>query len=468
MIVVISDLHFEEEASDVIPGRSRYRDVIFRRNLDARAYRNFIAQMAEQIEQRRLRDFQLVIAGDLFDLNRTTLWFEDELRPYVALPKICGRLEQKILRILEATAKERPVKEALEVFQLLSEGRYRTPATSGNRERDFPADNIEIHYMPGNHDRISNATPAIRRRIRQLLGLKSDGHFPHYFLADDPAVLIRHGHEYDENNFAMDFEKEKTIPLDVPEEAYSEANFGDYITIDVAVRLPYLFRRKYGDAEILKDPIMVQLYQRLLQFDDVRPQSALFDYLLDDSSGNYSSEEAWERLVPVVVDILDEIHDQGFFRYWLRRRAKPWAPAELELARGLLKLGGWRNRASREAARKISRFMMGGVTAQPDVLAAREKLVQKKNVRLVVAGHTHNPEVCLIDSDQKTDRFYINTGTWRNRIPSTPDQRTFGRMKALTYVMLFSSKEDSRINRETSGTFDYWTGYTQHFEDDTE
>src|SRR5581483_4055874 len=279
---------------------------------------------------------------------------------------------------------------------------------------------------------------------------------------------IRHGHEYDENNFAMDFEKEKTIPLDVPEEAYSEANFGDYITIDVAVRLPYLFRRKYGDAEILKDPIMVQLYQRLLQFDDVRPQSALFDYLLDDSSGNYSSEEAWERLVPVVVDILDEIHDQGFFRYWLRRRAKPWAPAELELARGLLKLGGWRNRASREAARKISRFMMGGVTAQPDVLAAREKLVQKKNVRLVVAGHTHNPEVCLIDSDQKTDRFYINTGTWRNRIPSTPDQRTFGRMKALTYVMLFSSKEDSRINRETSGTFDYWTGYTQHFEDDTE
>lgn len=466
MIVVISDLHFEEEASDVIPGRGRRPDVIFRRNLDARAYRNFIAQMAEQMEERRLRDFQLVIAGDMFDFNRTTLWFEDELRPYVALSKVHGRLEQKILRILEATAKEPPVKEALEVFQLLSQGRYRTPG--GGRERDFPADNIEIEYMPGNHDRVSNATPAIRSRIRQLLGLKGGSCFPHYFLTDDPAVLIRHGHEYDENNFAMDFENEKTIPLDVPEEAYSEANFGDYITIDVAVRLPYLFRRKYGDAEIVKDRVMVQLYQRLLQFDDVRPQSALFDYLLDDSAGDYSSEEAWEQLVPVVIDILDEIHDQGFFRYWLRRRAKPWAPAELELARGLLKLGGWRNRASREAARKISRFMMGGDPPQPDVLAQREKLVQKKKVRLVLAGHTHNPEVCLIGSDEKSDRFYINTGTWRNRIPSTPDQRTFGRMKALTYVMLFSSKEDKRVSRTTLGTFDYWSGYTQHFEDDAE
>jgi UDP-2,3-diacylglucosamine pyrophosphatase LpxH len=466
MIVVISDLHFEEEASDVIPGRGRRPDVIFRRNLDPRAYRNFIAQMAEQVEERGVRDFQLVIAGDLFDFNRTTLWFEDELRPYVALSKVGGRLEQKILYILEATAKEPAVKEALEVFRLLAQGRYRTPESSGGKERDFPADNIEVRCLPGNHDRVSNATPAIRRRVRELLGLRGDAEFPHYLLSEDPAVLIRHGHEYDENNFAIDFEKAKTIPLDVPEEGYSEANFGDYITIDVAVRLPYLFRRKYGDAEIPDDTVMTKLYQRLLQFDDVRPQSALFDYLLDDSAGDYSSEEAWERLVPLVEDLLDEIHDQGFFRYWLRRRAKPWAPAELEAARGLLKLGGWRNRASREAARKISRFMLGGSPVQPDVLAQREKLVQKKKVKLVIAGHTHNPEVCLIGSDEKSDRFYINTGTWRNRIPSTSDQRTFGRMKALTYVMLFSSKEDTRVKKTTSGTFDYWTGYTQHFEND--
>jgi UDP-2,3-diacylglucosamine pyrophosphatase LpxH len=468
MIVVISDLHFEEEASDVIPGRNGHSDVIFRRNLNPRAYRNFIAQMAEQAERRRIRDFQLVIAGDLFDFNRTTLWFEDQMRPYVSLSKVGGGLEQKILRILEATAKEPPVKEALGVFQLLSQGRYQAPESSGSGERDFPAKNIEIYYFPGNHDRVSNATPAVRGRIRQLLGLKGSAAFRHYFLASDPAVLIRHGHEYDDNNFAIDLERATTIPLDVPEAGYSDANFGDYITIDIAVRLPYLLRRKYGDQQILEDTVLVKLYERLLQFDDVRPQSALFDYLLDDSAGDYSAEEAWERLVPIVEDLLDEIHNQGFFRYWLRRQAKPWARAELEAARGLLKLGGWRNRASREAARKISRFMLGGDMARPELIAQREELMQRNKVRLVVAGHTHNPEVCLIGSDKKSDRFYINTGTWRNRIPSTPDQRTFGRMKALTYLTLFSSKEDIKLGHSTFGAFDYWTGCTRHFENDGE
>src|SRR5215469_1691478 len=375
MIVVISDLHFEEEASDVIPGSGGRSDVICHRNLNPRAYRNFVAQMAEQVAWRKVKEFQLVIAGDLFDFSRTTLWFSDELRPYVSLGKVNEQLEQKALGILEATAKEPSVKEALAVFHLLAKGRYRTAEIADSEERDFPVDRIGIFYFPGNHDRLGNATPAIRKRVRELLGLNGSAEFPHYFLANDPAVLIRHGHEYDNNNFAIDLEKSKSIPLDVPERGYSDANFGDYITIDVAVRLPFLFRRKYGDHSILDDPVMAKLYERLLQFDDVRPQSALFDYLLDDSAGDYSAEEAWERLVPVIQDILDEVHDQKFFRYWLRKRAEPWAPVEREGARGQLKFGGWHNRMSREAARKIAHFMMGGDMARSELMAQRENLL---------------------------------------------------------------------------------------------
>jgi len=57
MTVVISNLHFEEEASDVIPGRGGREDVIFHRNLNPRAYRNFIAQMAEQVVRRKVKEF---------------------------------------------------------------------------------------------------------------------------------------------------------------------------------------------------------------------------------------------------------------------------------------------------------------------------------------------------------------------------------------------------------------------------
>lgn len=466
MIVVISDLHLEEEASDMIPGQGGKPGLVFRRNLSPRAYRHFIAEMAYQVEQRRISDFDLVIAGDLFDLNRTTLWFSDDLRPYQSLKETTPTLEQKLLTIIQATAAEPAVKEALDVFRLLARGRYRTVESEGGQERDFPARSIRIHYVPGNHDRLSNATPAVRRYICELLGLKGDDALPHYILAKDPAVLIRHGHEYDRNNFALDLEKLPSIPLDVDLAGYDQANFGDFITIDVAVRLPFLFRRKYGDRQILDDHVMSNLYLRLLQFDDVRPQAALLDYMLDTSSGNYSAEEAWERLVPVIQDVIEEIHDHPFFRHWVSQRAKPWASAELEAARGLLKLGGWKNSLAREAARKITHFMMGGDMEQPELVAQREEVVQNKQVRLVVAGHTHQPEVCLVAADPESDRFYVNTGTWRNRILSTPDERTFGCLRTLTYLMLFSSDEDQRDGEKQFGTFDYWTGYTRHWAQD--
>ena len=456
MIAVISDLHFEEEASDVIRGNGK--EIIFRRNLDPKAYRSFIAHMADEVRRRKARNFELVIAGDLFDFSRTTLWFQNDLRPYVPLEEISSELEQKILRILEATASEPAVKKTLDLFRDLSNGKYKAYDQKSREwiEQEFPCP-AKVTCLAGNHDRLANATAGVRRRIHELIGQTGEERFPHYLVFEDPDALIRHGHEYDNNNFAIDFREDQPIPLEVDEAGYSQANFGDFITIDVAVRLPYLFRRKYGDQQILKDSVLESLYLRLLQFDDVRPQSALLDYMLDTSGGDFSTEEAWEKLVPVMQELLSEIHDNKFFRYWLARRAKPWAPAELEVARGLLELGGWRNRQAREAARKITHFMMGGEPDQPELSAMREELIANNRVRVVLAGHTHAPEVCLIKSEESGDRFYINTGTWRDVIPSTPDGRTFGRMRALTYVTLYAKSEQD----ESCNSFDYWTGFTK-------
>jgi hypothetical protein len=456
MIAVISDLHFEEEASDVIG--SGDKEIVFRRNLDPKAYRSFIAHMADEVRRRCAESFELVIAGDLFDFSRTTLWFRDELRPYVSLDDISPELGKKLLAMLEAIATEPAVDKTLDLFRSLAAGKYQAYDRKSRQwtEQEFPCP-AKITCLAGNHDRLANASPEIRARIRELIGGTGNDPFPHYLLFSDPDALIRHGHEYDDNNFAIDLPEDKPIPLEIDEAGYAQANFGDFITIDVAVRLPYLFRRKYGDEQIVKDRVLSALYLRLLQFDDVRPQSALLDYMLDVSCGGFSAEEAWERLVPVLQDLLAEIHDNKFFRYWLARRAKPWAPAELEVARGLLELGGFRNRAAREAARKITHFMMGGEPDQPQLWAMREELVQNERVHLVLAGHTHSPEVCLIRSDESGDRFYINTGTWRDVIPSTPDGRTFGRLRALTYVTLYSKSEQD----DSRNSFDYWTGFTR-------
>src|SRR5579872_4085202 len=122
MIAVISDLHLEEEASDVIKGNGR--EIIFRRNLDPKAYRSFISHMADEVMRRKAKSFELIIAGDLFDFNRTVLWFRDELRPYVPLNKVSRELNSKLLGILNAIAAEPAVASTLKLFHDLSAGKY--------------------------------------------------------------------------------------------------------------------------------------------------------------------------------------------------------------------------------------------------------------------------------------------------------------------------------------------------------
>ncbi len=462
MIAVISDLHFEEEASDVIRGRWG-RELRFRRNLDAKVFGSFVAHLADEVRRRKAKELHLVIAGDLFDLNRTTLWFRDNLRPYVSNSEFTPALEKKTFDIFDAILKEPTVWESLKSFRLITKGVYRETREGRKwREHDFPC-KVKFTILAGNHDRIINATPNIRRKVREMLGLKGADVFPTYALIDDPSALIRHGHEYDPVNFAADLTKKRTIPTDIARNLYDEPNFGDFVTIDIATKLPYLLRRHYGDDKVLRDRVLSSLYLRLLQFDDVRPQSALLDYLLDPSDRTIDPEKAWERLVPVLEDLLDGIHDDKYFRYWLRRRAKPWAPAELEVARGLLRLGGWRNGVARESARHIARFMLGGEQPKPELYAAREELLLRHKVELVISGHTHDPKVTLLGSDRKRDRFYINTGTWRSVIPSTPDGRVFGRMDSLTYVMLFTEQEQNERKGKKQASFDYWSGFSHDF-----
>jgi UDP-2,3-diacylglucosamine pyrophosphatase LpxH len=458
MIAVISDLHLGEEASDVIPG-PKGKEIRFRRNFEPKVFASFIAHMADEVRRRKSKEFHLVIAGDLFDLNRTTLWFSDDLRPYVRNGKFSPALEQKVLRIIDATAKEEACWEALKSFRLITKGVYRETESGKWKERDFPC-KVKVTLLAGNHDRIINGSKTIRRKIRDLLYSKGDDPFPHYLVLDDPETLIRHGHEYDPSNFASELTEKKRIPLKIDEEYYDNPNFGDFVTIDIAAKLPFLLRQHYGDEAIQNHRVLRSLYLRLLQFDDVRPQAALLDYLLDCSGEKFTPEAAWDQLVPVLQDLLEDIHDDPYFRYWLRRRAKPWAPAELDLTRELLKAGGWRNRLAREAGRKITHFMLGGEIPKPEIYAAREEFLEKDKVRLVISGHTHHPKVTLLKSDASGDRFYINTGTWRDMIPSTPDRRTFGRMRSLTYVMLYEKREqDERDGRKTN-SFDYWNGFT--------
>jgi hypothetical protein len=101
----------------------------------------------------------------------------------------------------------------------------------------------------------------------------------------------------------------------------------------------------------------------------------------------------------------------------------------------------------------------------PHIYAAREEAIQQGDYHFLIAGHTHNPATELIASDVKGERYYIDTGTWRNRVPATPDFKSFGRLKALTYTILYGPDEDQGDppvpNKVAS--LDFWSGVTQRW-----
>jgi hypothetical protein len=126
---------------------------------------------------------------------------------------------------------------------------------------------VRLHLILGNHDRLANATPSIRSTVRGMFGLPGgDALFDHHLIMSDhlgkPFCLIRHGHEYDRTNFAMDVLASEAIPTFIPESVYGLSSLGDITTIEFGASLPWLFVNRYGEEAILGDETLMAVYGR--------------------------------------------------------------------------------------------------------------------------------------------------------------------------------------------------------------
>ncbi len=90
----------------------------------------------------------------------------------------------------------------------------------------------------------------------------------------------------------------------------------------------------------------------------------------------------------------------------------------------------------------------------------RENLIKDANsgCKCVVSGHTHFPEVSLISATGGDQRYYINTGTWRNVIPATRNFKGFGSLNALSKVIVYPPLEKPGKIEQTSWSFDFLSG----------
>jgi UDP-2,3-diacylglucosamine pyrophosphatase LpxH len=450
MIAIISDLHLQHTALDVLRYREggKLRETGVRRNVSTAAFTRFFGMVQDLAERRQAREIHLVFAGDIFELHRTPLWFlEPQIRP-TAEPgpdMAANPLRARVDRILEAIDEENAaIWDAIESFV--------------TQPRD-PVETIRVYYIPGNHDRLANAWPSVRQKICRWLSLKD--HDPqHYFpnrldFSDGYETIVRHGHEYDAPNFAHS--KKSAANLSQSAEAYLAPAFGDYVTVDVAARLALAFRNRY--APELRKPAaeavsglsphdMRQLFLKLTEFDDVRPASLLLDYLVEHL--NARDVEIFRVLRPVLRDVVETAVQDPFFK---RHAGKHVPKTLLAVLPGLLK------QMTPEAIVSVVRLSMGDA-ADPSESPARLAQVEFEehpNASVIVAGHTHWPEQVPVPPEKDgQSAFYLNSGTWRTTLPY--GEKVFGRLRAYTLVFVFN-QEESRAGNADGRRFETWTGH---------
>jgi len=444
MLVVLSDLHFSESQSTQI-GEHRYN-----RNLPPETYQAYFSEINKFAKANEVKKIDLVLAGDILEISRSGIWLEGEQRPYINNDAVHpgSKEEATIFKILEAIANEAKVAETLSAFRNL---------------HSYFDMQVNLHLILGNHDRLANATPGTRKRVREMFGIRSGTERIENFILfrddrGDPFCLVRHGHEYDPTNFSINVRKMYTIPTAFPPEAYDQAVLGDITTSEFGAALSWLFEQEHGEETILASKKRMALYQRLMEFDDVRPTTAWLSYLF--STPGVNKKKTWTLIKPAFTKIINTLAYHEQFHNTLKQSAA-MSPFIRVILMGILRSGMFKNGVPYWLMKQIMKIVSRNIKVKSQVKwAKRESLLQGKDAtcKCVVSGHTHFPEVSLITAKKQKEQYYINTGTWRNVIPATRKFKHFGRLKALTKVILFYPRERNEPQNDREWAFQYMSG----------
>ncbi len=422
MIIFISDLHFVDGSAG-------------EHNVPADAFRIFfcdIAAAANRLvkEGKSIENIKIVFLGDVFDLLRTEMWFDysAECRPWGSNE---AEIEKNGNLILDAI-----IARNRETFDLIR--------CDLKKEFDFHVEPERI-YLPGNHDRLCNKYPAMRKKIRDCLGIEaSEAPFSHSFTDPDHGVFARHGHEYDKFNYEGG--------LSYGPEDYLRIPIGDPITTELVSKLPYKIMQN-PDVEKMDEESRKALERNLQEIEDVRPFSTVIEWLLYQVKKNLSLKEIIECSIDEVVHEFEEL---PYVKKWYEHHDKwfKFMDEADQIQSFLFLLDKFRIFPSEKMWPLIDKVK--GWFAKDDLQAGALKERCDAGVRYVVYGHTHEPlQVPIrIDPDGSAEYVYLNTGTWRKRYYRCAEGQGFIGWKNLTYVTFYTAKERG-LNFPS---FETWTG----------
>lgn len=428
MIIFISDLHFVDETAG-------------KHNIPPEAFEGVFKDIKRYAG--KPKEIKIVFLGDIFDLNRTTEWFgvEECDRPWGDISETSKGVKVTAIAIMENI-----IKKNRKTFDILGGNMVKRFGYSVEPERI---------YIPGNHDRLCNIFPELRNMVRNSLGIrKSKDPFPH--AVDDEAykVVARHGHEFDVLNFEGSSQP--------GEPNYNQTAIGDLITTEIAARIPCTIMKNIDAAKIsMTDKEKDSLRRNLEQIENVRPYSALFDWLFYQVSDKPNLKDVINESLKSIIKNFESLE---YLNRWYKRHDK-WnlfSSDEADKLQQAIRLFKFLNIDSAEDLMRVYSKIFGAPDSIPvdnsdKCLAekASEFLTHTSSYRYYVMGHSHNPmQVPIRITSEGMEQVYINTGTWRKTYVKGRAGGFVG-LKRLTYTIIYSEKENSKQRYET------WTGSLQ-------
>ncbi|MCA9662923.1 MAG: metallophosphoesterase [Myxococcales bacterium] len=456
MLVVLSDLHFVDGTA----GEHNLAPEAF--------YRVFADDIVGVARSKAIEEVDILLLGDIFDLLRTEQWFEVAIdaRPWGRDTQACLEHADKILKDILEHVVERDGKRVIDnpaIFRFFREELPKRLAEVGVKK-------TTIHYVPGNHDRLVNAAPALRDRVAAALGIDlAGGWFPNAYRSERYGVIARHGHEFDHLNCASSAkpydDPKTTSELERRRRDYAEhTSIGDVITTELAARLPHLVRTRLDDP----DPLLVERFQEI---ENVRPLSGILAFLRYQAR---TTGERWKAIEGLLIEAVEYFLGLDFVRNYDKEHGLfPLGDRDadivdqIQIALRTLRILGLE--PTLKLAEKLGILPRDDAEDNEDEreAALREPGIAciEDPIRFVLYGHTHGPRVLPLtylhspDFKQVKECQLVNTGTWRARFRQTARRDGFTKLQNMTYVLVYDANEDRfDDDHEKPPTLEIWTG----------
>jgi UDP-2,3-diacylglucosamine pyrophosphatase LpxH len=437
MLIFISDLHLMDGTAGAY-------------YLPASAFVDTFRALALRAQNARAQDVKIVFLGDVYSLLVTTEWFrlDPKERPWGEQPSA-----DAALRILNGI-----IDRHAETLAILS--------GSLVDQFGFPTEPQRV-YLPGNHDRLCNRYPALRRRVCETLGITptNPDRFDHFFVDPEHGVYARHGHEWDPYNFEGSLAFRHREYVEVPYDDYMQTPIGDVVATEIVARLPTLARENLPEG----CPDRAQIYRNFCDLFEVRPLAAIIPWLYDQM--NRHSPTVQNAINKAVQQAAADFEAIPFVQEWMNKHDRllhPFDPADrLQLLLLLLRVSDLtRFDRAMPLLEKASQLCAGdnfASKAAEDFQRLDTVPEWKERILYVLYGHTHVPDQRAIDvfgpALQPGNRVYLNTGTWRPYQRQALTKRGFVQWKNLTYVIIYKRGETLADGRLVdSPVFETWTG----------